>query len=99
MRIISKRRLRDYWQLHPEAESALRAWYKIVSEAAWPNFTDLRQTFPGADQHKEGLQVCIIHNGCIIHNQPHRQRKIFNRIQNRTAWRHRIRWRRILRIR
>lgn len=50
MRIVSKRRLRDFWVLHPEAESALRTWYKVVNEAAWPNFAELRQTFPSADQ-------------------------------------------------
>ena len=50
MRVISRRRLREFWQLHPRAEVSLRTWYKVVSAANWRDFADLRQRFPSADQ-------------------------------------------------
>ncbi len=30
MRVISKRRLREFWELHPDAEEPLKAWWRIV---------------------------------------------------------------------
>ena len=50
MRVISRRRLREFWQSHARAEVSLRAWYKVVETASWRDFADLRRTFPGADQ-------------------------------------------------
>src|SRR5437763_54429 len=50
MRVISRPRLREFWQVHPRAEVSLRMWYKVVSAANWANFAELRQSFPGADQ-------------------------------------------------
>lgn len=50
MRVISRRRLREFWVIHPEAASALAAWHKVVGAATWASFADLRQTFPSADQ-------------------------------------------------
>jgi len=45
MRIISKRRLREFWQQHPDAQSPLETWYKVVRKAVWANFRDVRITF------------------------------------------------------
>lgn len=50
MHIITKRRLRQFWQKHPDARSALQAWYQQVANARWQQFTDVRQMFPAADQ-------------------------------------------------
>ena len=50
MRVISRRRLREFWLTHPEAEGPLRAWFKVVHEMAWSNFAELRQTYLSADQ-------------------------------------------------
>ncbi len=35
MRIISKKRLREFWKRHPTAEAALRAWFREVEQADW----------------------------------------------------------------
>lgn len=35
MRIISKRRLREFWERHPSAASGLRAWFREVERADW----------------------------------------------------------------
>ena len=35
VRIISKKRLREFWKRHPTAEAALRAWFREVEQADW----------------------------------------------------------------
>jgi mRNA interferase HigB len=54
MRVISRRRLREFWQSRKKdaatAERHLSAWYKLARHAAWGNFATLKQTFGSADQ-------------------------------------------------
>lgn len=52
MRIISMRRLREFWEVHPSAELPLRAWYEKVERSTWRNFAEARSEFPAADQVK-----------------------------------------------
>ena len=49
MHIISKKKLKEFWQKHPNAELNLQTWYKITKKARWTNFVELRQAFPSAD--------------------------------------------------
>lgn len=35
MRIISKKRLREFWERHPDAEASLLAWYREVEHEDW----------------------------------------------------------------
>jgi len=48
MRIISKRRLREFWERYPAAKAALEAWFKIAQKADWADFSDVRRTFGNA---------------------------------------------------
>jgi len=41
--------LREFWTNHPQAETALCAWYAIVRASDWKHFPDLKQLFPSAD--------------------------------------------------
>jgi mRNA interferase HigB len=54
VRIISKRRLREYWESRKHdseiAKPDFSTWYKAAGSAAWANFGELRQTFGSADQ-------------------------------------------------
>lgn len=50
MRIITRRRLREFWQKHPRSEASLRIWYTRTSEAQWQTFIDVRRIFRSADQ-------------------------------------------------
>ena len=54
MRVISRRRLRQFWESRKHdaaiAERDLSAWYKLAKSAAWAHFGELRQTFGSADQ-------------------------------------------------
>ncbi len=49
MRVISLKRLREFWEQHADAEGPLRAWYKAVSGAQWKSLQDVRATYPHAD--------------------------------------------------
>lgn len=56
MRIISEKRLRDFWQKNSAAENAMREWIMTVKLADWNNFSDVRKTFNHSD----------IFGGCTI---------------------------------
>lgn len=56
VRIISRRRLREFWEGRATARAAatsergLSAWYKVAGKVTWANSATLRQTFGSADQ-------------------------------------------------
>ena len=49
MHVIGMKRLREFWQIHSDAQGPLRRWYKVLDGARWGNFGELRATFPHAD--------------------------------------------------
>jgi len=50
MHIISKKKLREFWERHPKAQSPLESWFQIAKKAEWESFTDVRNTFNSTDQ-------------------------------------------------
>lgn len=56
MRIISKRRLREFWRENPSAEKPLLSWFEIVKKADWNSFSDVREDFRSADIYRD----CVI---------------------------------------
>lgn len=49
MQIIHWGRARKFIKEHPHADRALKQWRKVVQEADWTNFADVRQAFTTAD--------------------------------------------------
>lgn len=54
MRIITERKLREFWQGPETSESKrrerpLRDWISVVRNADWDNFADVRRTFNHCD--------------------------------------------------
>jgi mRNA interferase HigB len=49
MNTISYRKIREFVQLHPNAESSLSSWYKIARKAAWRTIVEVREDYPHAD--------------------------------------------------
>lgn len=49
MRIISKKPLRDFWEIHPESKSALEDWLLKANQMAAKSFPEVRQMFNSAD--------------------------------------------------
>ncbi len=49
MRIISRKRLRQFVQRHPDAAEPLDKWHRLLREAQWKNLQDVRRVYPHAD--------------------------------------------------
>jgi mRNA interferase HigB len=50
LHVISKKRLQQFWGVHPEAEKALANWFRVARKAEWRTFREVRSTYPSADQ-------------------------------------------------
>ena len=50
MHVITRKRLNEFAQLHPDCESALAKWYRLVRKGTFDSFVELRSVFPSADQ-------------------------------------------------
>ncbi len=48
MRIIAKKILRDFWEVHPDCEQQLKAWYQGTSKAEWEDPNKIKLEYPGA---------------------------------------------------
>lgn len=48
MRIIAKRTLRDFWQLHADAEGPLSAWHDQASREQWDSPARVQELHPTA---------------------------------------------------
>lgn len=63
MHIIAQRRLRQSAHEHPEHEGAARVWEKLVKQATWTSFDDVRKTFAqSADRVGNGVIFDLAHN-------------------------------------
>ena len=59
MHIITRRRLNEFAEKHPNATSSLQHWYRIMKAKNFASFADIRTAFPSADQVRN-LTVLII---------------------------------------
>ena len=59
MRIISRKRLREFWEKHTDAQQALQAWYADVKQADWQTPTDIKNVY---------RNVSIVANNRVIFN-------------------------------
>ena len=50
MHIIIRKALIQFWEKHPDSETALQRWFKIVQKTDFQNFAQLRAAFPSADK-------------------------------------------------
>lgn len=48
MRIISRKALRELWEIHPDARNALEAWYLDVKQADWKTPSDIKHVYRNA---------------------------------------------------
>ena len=48
MQIIARRTLKQFWELHPNAELPLRLWYARVKAAQWSGPADVKKGFGGS---------------------------------------------------
>jgi mRNA interferase HigB len=57
MRVIAKKILRDFWEIHADAEHQLKTWFKEASKADWNNPADIKAEYAKASILKEGRVV------------------------------------------
>ena len=50
MHVISKKKLKDFWEQHPDSRNPLAAWFKIVRASRYHAWHELKRTFPRADK-------------------------------------------------
>jgi mRNA interferase HigB len=48
MRIISRKRLVEFWRLHPDAEQPLRAWYAEAKKSSWRSPAEIKTIYRNA---------------------------------------------------
>lgn len=49
MVVISYGTLRDFFEIHADAKDALNNWYRLVSQADWANFHEMKSMFNSVD--------------------------------------------------
>ena len=57
MRVISKRGITQFIELHPKSADAVLRWYLLTKESNWENFADIKKTFKGTDSVGDGLYI------------------------------------------
>jgi len=45
MQIVAHRTLRQFWEKHPPAETLVRVWYALASNAEWGGPADIKRQF------------------------------------------------------
>ncbi|MBL3591845.1 MAG: type II toxin-antitoxin system HigB family toxin [gamma proteobacterium endosymbiont of Lamellibrachia anaximandri] len=50
MHIITRRRLLEFAEKHPNTSAPLDVWYRIVKQSKISNFSQLREIFPSVDK-------------------------------------------------
>jgi mRNA interferase HigB len=50
MHVITRKRLNDFADKHPETRSALEHWYRVMKSSSFKSFAALREAFSSADQ-------------------------------------------------
>ena len=58
MRIITPKRLAQFWAIHPDAEMPLRSWLVHAKRADWQTLVDVQADYPHADL----VGDCIVFN-------------------------------------
>ena len=58
MHVISKKKLREFWEQYPAAKEPLLSWWQMTRKARWKNLAEARADFPHADPY----QCCTIFN-------------------------------------
>jgi mRNA interferase HigB len=48
MRVISRKRLREFWERHPDVRTSLEAWFADVKQTAWKRPADIKATYRNA---------------------------------------------------
>jgi mRNA interferase HigB len=48
MRVIAKKTLREFWELHPEVEESLLSWFREVERGEWDTPAKVKLRYPNS---------------------------------------------------
>lgn len=48
VRIIAKKILREFWEIHSDCEQQLKSWFRETSKAEWTNPNEIKNEYPSA---------------------------------------------------
>ncbi|WKZ48303.1 MAG: type II toxin-antitoxin system HigB family toxin [Anaerolineales bacterium] len=48
MRVISRKKLREFWEEHPDSRQPLQAWYADVKHSDWKKPSDIKNVYRNA---------------------------------------------------
>ena len=48
MRVISRKALREFWTIHPDAQQSLQAWFADVKQADWGSPVEIKAIYRNA---------------------------------------------------
>ena len=60
MRIIAKKILRDFWEIHSDCEQQLKSWFRETSKPEWTNPNEIKNEYPSASILNDNRVVFII---------------------------------------
>ncbi|MGL5806068.1 MAG: type II toxin-antitoxin system HigB family toxin [Xenococcaceae cyanobacterium] len=49
MHVISRRKLREFWQKHADSYASLNNWYKLARKATWNNLAEVQAIYATAE--------------------------------------------------
>ncbi len=55
--VISRKKLKDFWEIHRDAEEPLKAWYHEAKKAKWKDWTDIKSKHRDASPVKNSRVV------------------------------------------
>ena len=58
MHVISRKKLREFWQTEKEAEIPLDTWYRTAKRASWKNLQEVRSVYT----HADSVGNCVVFN-------------------------------------
>ena len=58
MHVISRKKLREFWFQHVDAEDQLAAWFKVVKLAEWAQWADVKRAYASTSYYR----CCLIFN-------------------------------------
>jgi mRNA interferase HigB len=59
MRVIAKKMLREFWEIHFDSEQTLKSWFREASHAEWLTPNQIKQEYPSAS---------ILNNNRVVFN-------------------------------
>jgi mRNA interferase HigB len=48
VRVIAKRTLRDFWEIHADCIEPLKTWYREIEKSEWNHINELKSDYPSA---------------------------------------------------